>query len=417
MKSLILWNACKYYASRACTRLKISKINVRYEAILFLFLFFFGCSEKFPNLPLSGNLVNFDSVSVTSDLMSDTTIFDVPYVGSNSYLVVGDDDNLTAYAILSFNDMGSPLDTLSLDSIISCELILRTGSYLPVDTLTPPNLGMLIYSMDIMGDGIDAWTEDSSNSSNFNLDDYILTELCTHAYSDSDTLEIDLPKTLITNWQDTSKSHYGIVVKTAAGSDAGLGIIYSGETSYYPYMRISYYVDGDTVIAALTTDEDVSITNYKKQLETTPQSLLISSGKAAFTFLKFNVDEVITDKNLFIAGANLSLHVNPDLTKNYDKSYTVYVSLLDSTDWDDLAYSPSTSSYVTTRSIAPGDSVFVLKIPSTIQLFTSGYNGNFGVALWISSSSIYPGILSFYPIEDSDPSRRPKLNILTMQEE
>jgi len=112
------------------------------------------------------------------------------------------------------------------------------------------------------------------------------------------------------------------------------------------------------------------------------------------------------------------LHVDPDLSEDYDKTFTIYISLLDSTDWDDLAYSPSTSDYVTTQSFSTDDSsVFVLKIPYTVQLFTSGYNGNFGVAMWISSSSMYPGMLSFCPTEDADPARRPYMEILTMQEE
>lgn len=413
MKSLTLWNACKPYSDHVWSLFRYVKIFFRRGIVSISFLFLFGCSEKNPILPLNNNLVSFDSVTVTAGLISDTTIFAEPYIGSNSYLVVGEDDNLRAYSLLLFKDLSTPLDTILIERILSCDLILRTGGYLVADTTTPA-LTMSVASLE--GDGLEAWTEDSTNSTNFILDNYTQTEWHTFTFSETDTLIFNLPTAFITNWRDTSKSHYGLVIKPVVGSDAGLGIIYSGETISYPYIVIDYLDDkGDTSSMTLTIVEDVTVTEYKKNLSASPQPLLIGAGKAAYTFMKFRVEEVITDKNLFIAGANLYLYVNPDLTETYAKSYTIYVSLLDSTEWDDLTFSPS--SYAATRTFSGSDSLFTLKIPYTVQLFTSGYNGNFGIALWISPSSIYPGLLGFSPTEDSDPARRPYMEILTMQEE
>jgi len=426
MKSLILWNVCKSYSDRVWSSLGLRSRFSGFWAVLLFALFFLGCSEKIPTLPLNKNLVAFDSVTVTPDLIADTTIFESPYIGSNSYLVVGEDDNISAYSILLFEELDTPLDTISIDRVISCDLVLRTGSYLPIDTVNTPTITMSIYSLErdtAVYSEVYSWTEDSAATESeylkFDLNNYDKTAWCEQTYSDSDTIICDLTTGFLENMRDASKTHYGIVIEPSASSQNGLGIIYSGETSYYPYIRVTYVdADGDTVAAALTADEDVTITEFKKNLLTTPQQLLISSGKAAFTFLKFKVEDLITDQNLFIGGANLYLYVNPDLTESYNKSYTIYVSLLDSTDWDDLTYSPSTSDYVTTQSFSASDSgVFVLNIPYTVQLFTSGYNGNFGVALWITTSSLYPGILSFYPTEDSDSTRRPYMKILTMQEE
>jgi hypothetical protein len=168
--------------------------------------------------------------------------------------VVGEDANISAYALLLFEELSSPLDTIAIDNILSCELVLRTSSYLPADTAATPNLSMTISSLE--ADGAEAWTEDSTNSANFSLDAFTQTEWHTFTYSDTDTLILDLTASFIANWRDTEKSHYGIAIRPAPASEAGLGIIYSGETSYYPYLKISYIdSDGDTLTAAYTTEE------------------------------------------------------------------------------------------------------------------------------------------------------------------
>jgi len=415
MKSLTLWKACKPYSGHVWSLYRYVKFDFRRSAIVLSFLFLLSCSEKNPILPLDKNPVSFDTVSVSVDLMIDTTIFAEPSVGSNSYLIVGEDDNLKAYSLLLFSDLTAPLDTLDIERVLSCEMILQTGGYLRADTITP-NLTMAVASLE--GDGLETWTEDSTNGNNFDLSQYTQTEWETVPFAASDTIYLDLKDYFEAFWQDTSLSNYGFVISTIPGSDPGLGIIYSGETNYYPRITILYLDDvGDTTSATLACIEDVTITEFKNNLVTTPQALLISSGKAAYTFVKFRVDEIITDKNLFIAGANLDLHVNPDLTEDYGNSYTVYISLLDSTQWDELAFSPSSSSYIASRSYTSDDSLLTLKIPNTVQLFTSGYNGNFGIALWISPAGVYPGLLGFYPTEDPEPARRPAMKILTMQEE
>ncbi|HPC35509.1 MAG TPA: hypothetical protein P5268_04340 [Candidatus Marinimicrobia bacterium] len=416
MKSSILWNIYKPYFDRVWSKLRYVKIDYRRTAAIFFCLLLFGCSEKIPTLPLNKNLCSFDSVSVSANFIMDTTIFAEPNIGFNSYLVVGTDDNLTAYSLLLFNTLGAPLDTLPLDKILSCELVLVTGNYLLNDTAIHPSLEMTIASME--GEGVADWSEDSTNSTNFSLENYSLTEWKTFTYSDADTLVLDLTIPFIAKWRDTTQSHYGIVIKPADRSDAGLGIIYSGETNYYPRIIISYKGnDGDTITTTLAGIEDVTITEFKKNLETLPQPLLISSGKAAYTFLKLRVEELITDKNLFIAGANLYLYVNSELTEDYGSSHTIYITLLDSAEWEGGSFSPSVSSYITSRTFSANDSVLTLKIPGTVQLFTSGNISNFGVALWISPSGLYPAMLGFYPSEDSNPARRPRMEILTMQEE
>ena len=415
MKSSILWNAFKPYTGHVWSLFRYLKFYFRKIAIPVSFLFLLGCSEKTPILPLSNSQISFDSVAVAADLMSDTTIFAEPAVGANSYLFVGEDDNLKAYSLLLFNNLGSPLDTLPEDQVLSCELVLRTGSYLKTDTTTP-NLTMAVVSLE--GDGLEGWSEDSANSINFDLSNYTLTECGTFNYASADTFFIDLLDYFKTKWRDTSINRYGFAINPEPGSDAGLGVIFSGETNYYPYIAISYIDgDGDTSRTTLTCIEDLTITEFKRSLMATPQPLLISSGKAAYTFIKFRVDEVITDENLFIAGANLYLHIDPDLTEGYGNSYTIYVSLLDSTRWEDLTFTPASASYVASRTFTSADSLLALKIPNTVQLFTSGYNGNFGVALWISPSAVYPGLLAFYPTEAPDPTLRPSMKILTMLEE
>lgn len=416
MKSSILWNSYKPYFNRVWSKLHYVKIDYRRSVAAFFCLLLFGCSEKIPTLPLDKNLCSFDSVSVSAEFIVDTTVFAEPNIGYSSYLVVGTDANLTAYSLLSFKTLPTPLDTLPLAKILSCELVLTTGSVLSSDTAVHPSLEMTVASIE--GEENADWSEDSTNSTNFSLDDYHLTDWKTFTYSDADTLILDLTTSFIANWRDSTQSHYGIVIKPAVGSAAGLGIIYSGETNSSPHIIISYITDnGDTISTALACVGDVTITQFKKTFTAPPQPLLISAGKAAYTFLKFQVEELITDKNLFIAGAYLYLHVNSEITEDYGNSHTIYITLLDSAEWESGSFSPSGSSYVTSQTFSASDSILTLKIPSTVQLFTSGNISNFGVALWISPSGLYPAMLGFYPTEDPDPARRPRLEILTMQEE
>jgi len=411
MKSSVWWskfNSHNKLARRLCAPLKTALLS-RSGWILICSFWLGRCEEKLPVLPLDTVPVEFGTFTIDHTQIDDTTRIVSSQLGGSSYLYVGHDDNVEeAWSLLRFDNLSVLPDPL--DSIES----VRLQIYALVPLTSDTTLEVSVLLMD--APGLALWDEDSLKLEDFDFSAYQLTEIARFNCAAQDTYSIDLPDTVIRHWRDTNSLNQGLVLRQSNTSPS-LGYFYSGETSMPPFLEVVYTASGATVTKSIAVSEDIALLKYRSAVANMPGRNLISGGLAGYTFMKFKVEDLITDPNLFIASAQLHLTLDTNLTRRYSSSQIVYLSLLDSSDWNNPDYAPNTSSYDLRQTITTTDTSVVLKIPITIQRFTSGYNKNFGVSLWASPSNVSPALLGFHAANSEQVQYRPHLEILVMKEE
>jgi len=387
----------------------------RISVFSFLFLPFFlnTCDEKMPTLPLDVVPVEFNECRIEAESMTDTTQVVTARLGSSGRLLVGKNSNATAFALLRFETFSTIPDTF--ENLIDVRLRLISATELPYDSNSVAGTELVVESL--KASDITEWVEDSTDYTNFNLNDYTRTEWGRKfAYSNYDTFYVPLDTALLTYWEGNPYKNYGLVIRQADDAVRTIQTFYSSEASSYPIILVRY-VDGvDTLTGSVYPADDVSVIAFN-QTNLNPENLTISAGRASRSFLKFSVENTITDPNQVIASAKLHIKIDTTLTRNYGENFYLYLNLLDSTqDWNDPDFTPSTSSYKAYAAIEPGDTSVVFLISSTIQSITSQYSENFGVVLWPSTSNVGLSTLSLYGPKASDPALRPYMEILTMKE-
>ena len=422
MKLLGLWNSFKIKNSLKGQSISFKKFS---SIKRFLFLLPFGlllfvnmCEEKIPILQLEKVPLVFTDITVSDGMISDTTQLIDPKLGSSKLLLTGNNDEVSAYSLLRFDNFNTLSDTL--DSIICVTLKMPSSTEIPYDTTSEDNTDIGVSVSLLKSDIESNWSEDSSNSGNFSLIGFNLIELWDTIFYDYDTLEFALPDSIISFWRDSLITNYGVVIQLTKPTENSMVSFYSRENaSKSPILEVEYLMEGDTVTTkgSFCPTADLSILNFY-QTDLDSKYLLMSNGQSFRSFLNFGLSNLITDKNCIIMEALLYLKIDTTLTKTYGDNIHFYVTLLDSaSDWCNPEYFSDVDKVETGAYISEGDTSLTLKINKTIQQYTSGYRKNFGVMLWTSPSTLDISLLSLCGSSYSDSTKRPYLEIFTMKEE
>ncbi|MBL7135646.1 MAG: DNRLRE domain-containing protein [Candidatus Marinimicrobia bacterium] len=368
-----------------------------------------------PILQLEKAPLEFTDVTVRDSLISDTTQLIDPKLGSSKLLLTGNNNEVNAYSLLRFDNFNTLPDTV--DSIVCVTLKLLSSTEIPYDTVSSTNVGI---SISLLKSDIESnWSEDSSSGRDFSLEGFNLTKLRDTTFSSNDTIEFVLPDSIISFWRDSLVTNYGIIIQLIKPAENTMVSFYSRQnSSKSPILEVEYLMEGDTVTTkkSFYPTADLSILNFY-QTDLDSKYLLMSNGQSLRSFLKFDLSNIITDKNWVIAEALLHLKVDTLQMKGYGDNIHFYVNLLDSVvDWSSSEYIPDPNNIETGAYVSEGDTSLTLRINKTIQQYTSGYRKNFGIVLWVSPSTLDISVLSLFSSSHQNPNKRPYLEILAMKE-
>jgi len=378
-----------------------------------------GCEEKVPTIQNPGNFYAIDTLTIPADSMTFAQAVVDPSIGGSDILYIGNDENVYAYSLLKFSTLNSYLPD-SVEEFISLKLNLRSYHQYCLDNPAGESVNINIYQL--KNGGVDPWAEDSNHVNNFDIGDYNLEQLASFTYSDSDTVIIDLDADLIAQWHNGTDQDYTLVFMQSDTTIAAVQTFHSSESSWYPWLEISYRLDGDTLSGYILPNEDLSIIKYKNPVESAAL-LNINSGRASFSVLKFNFEDLLLDQNEYIAKADLRLKIDPVQTQRYGEIFYLYVCLADSGILDDDGnldpnYNPVEQSYDFYHTVGSSDTVAVINLKTLLQGVVSNYIDNYGVVLYTIPTFSNIATLSLYSASDANPADfRPALHILTMKEQ
>jgi len=432
MKLLKSWNSYKdrkHPHGRLTHRKYKSSIYYYCQYAFLAFLLIIGaCEEKIPTIQNPGGFYSIDTLTIPADSITFAQAVANPSIGQSDMLYIGNDENVYAYSLLKLDEVNLFLPD-SVDEFTSLKLILRSGHQYRLDESSTDSIKISVFQ--IMNDGVNPWSEDSNHVNNFNIQDYLdagkLSFLTEFTYSDSDTVNIDLGIAginMVTDWYDDTNQDYTLVFMQSDTNIAAIQTFYSLETSRYPYLDVNYSINDDstTQTRSVLPTEDLSIIKFKKSIDSSTL-FNINSGRASFSVLKFNFENLFTDKNEYIAKADLRLNVDPVQTQQYGEMFYLYVNLADSSILDadgnlDPGYDPVGQTYDFYHAVqASADSV-VVNIKSLLQGVVSDYISNYGIVLYTVPTFSNISTLSLYNASDQNPAGfRPTLRILTMKEQ
>lgn len=386
-----------------------------------------ACEEKIPTIQNLDTLFERQTLTIPADSMQYAQGVVQPGIGKSTLLYVGDDENVRAYTLMKFGDVGYFLPD-SIDRFLTARLVLTAAKQYRLNGLPSEDLNIGLYQL--TNGGVDPWTEDSSHVHNFQIADYVLERKVEFTYSaaDTDTVSITLDPALVADWYDQSNSDYSLVFRPADTTVAAVQAFYSSEASDYPRIGVKYVVAGDTLESEILPTADLSIIRFKQSLSPATR-FNVSSGRAGFCLLKFNFENLLPDENAVIARADLKLKIDPAQTYNYGELFNLYINVVGSNivmqdSLDEFGnpvlipgYDPAQESYTYSTSVAAtGDSVIV-SIKSLIQGVISGYSANYGIVLYTLPSFSNIASLSLYNASDQNPEQyRPRIQILQMKE-
>lgn len=420
MKLLKLWKSYKKLSGIKNRTLycnlspSIEKCLLPFCILLIFFISSFsGCEEKVPTLPHEKPLTDFRYLKVSWDSITDTTQHIYPKLGSSELLFVGKNDQATAFSLIRFDSLSPILDTLNIENPV---LRIQPSIQISPDPASPKEIHLSVSLL--KSETASEWSEETSNAKNFYLSDFMLEYLDSTLYDPNDTTQLylyfELPDTLLSFWRDTSKTNYGLVIQEFETGQQCIQALSSSEV-YKQDPLIQYSLENDTVLYEIEATEDISIIHFHNMPQTNGH-LRFSDGIASHSFLKFNLPDSILNENLVIGKARLHLSIDTLETENYNKDFYLYLSLIDSSEWGNLDYSPLVEEADAYYTVNPGDSTLIFSISNVVQQITSGYHENLGVVIWSSSSTIDLSVLSVYGSSYSDSLKRPYLEILVMEE-
>ncbi len=375
-----------------------------------------SCSEQIPYEETNTAPLLFSDVRIEADHIVDSTQILTPKLKSSLRLLAGRDEHSSAYALIRFNDF-TGLSSL-VDSLISSIFVIRTESELPYDSLNVHNHEIAVYLLS--SDSHVNWAQDTFPDT-WSLEGFDRELLGTFAYSNNDSIEIEIPNSVFRGWYDDwyngdSLYNYGLLLQAADTTEPLMQAFTSAENSYYaPALIADFFYEGDTVSTTTYASEDISVIRFF-DIAPDPGHSYVSKGQAYRSFLKIDLTDALTDKNEIVGEAILHLKVDTTQTFNYNENFYLYLTQLDSTEWYDEALTTSTSDYIATCSLKPGDGEAIFKISYTVQQYMSTEQKNFGFLLWSSPSTLDLSVLSLYASAQTDTARAPYLQVITIKE-
>lgn len=369
------------------------------------------CEEEKPVLQVDNPPVSFEYIGVDSDFFSDLTYLAEPKLGSSSQLTVGNTEIANMITLIRFSDFYYLPE--GLDSVTSLWLELKTLEPILFNENQNNNITVSLLG----GNAGVNWSEESTNRNNFTLDDYKIIPLDTCEFLADSTLKYSLPDTLIYDWLDTTTVNCGLLVQYNNSEQKAILPFYSKESSYPPTLLVEYTEDDSSISKTVYATEDLSIVSYSQE-DIPNERLMVSSGRAYGSYIHFCIPDSIIDKRNLIAKALLHLSIDTLITRNYDGNFTLYLTVLDSNILEsDLSDLSTFSTINVSKTIVKEDTSIVLEIDRMVQRFNSGYDENFGVALWAPPFTLSVSELGIFSSSSTCVGKRPYLELLIMKEE
>ncbi|MBN2464363.1 DNRLRE domain-containing protein [candidate division WOR-3 bacterium] len=326
-----------------------------------------------------------DRVTGTADttLLPDTAASYARYapLGGSSFLYLGKDTSYVSRIVLRF----SVLDTMSLDSITSFQLVLhqpdtlRTMSFICRPCSSAWSEAGVSWQM---ADSFDHWLTPGGDY----LRETLATGTMAHDSAMFDFRYVEFDAALRTAIRD-----YGIGIFP---QDTGIVAIYAGtgtNSATAPRLRVTYTVNGKQTSRVINIAADASLIDTVAT-HSLPYDLLIGSGVAFRTWLSFNIDSIPPEATI----AKASLKFKPG-TK-YRRTDTIELGasrLTESFIQKSVTarYESVPSAYARYIVPADSDSVVTIDIRSMVQLWTSRSDTtpNFGLLItaWREWSTLF----------------------------
>jgi hypothetical protein len=302
-----------------------------------------------------------DRVTGTADttLLPDSASGYTRYVplGGSSTLYLGRDADYVSRLILRF----SVLDTMSLDSITSFQLVLHQA-----DTLK--TLGFICHpcSSEWMESGVSWKMADSVNHWLTPGGDFLRDTLATGTMK-GDSAVFDFRYVGLDSAIQATIRNYGIGIFP---QDTGIVAIYSGSnTTTAPRLRVTYTNKGKQTTRVINDVADASLIDTVAT-RSNPLDLLVGSGVAFRTWLTFNLDSIPAEATI----AKADIRFKPETKYHRTDTIVLGASRMKESYTEKGAnarYESLPTSLAAYIVPADSDTVVTIDIRSLVQLWTS----------------------------------------------
>ncbi|HTW90784.1 MAG TPA: DNRLRE domain-containing protein [bacterium] len=346
------------------------KVPVLHVALCILTLALIGCNTR----PVGYDQLS-NRVSGASDttLLPDSTASYMRYVplGGSSLLYLGRDASYQSRIVMLF----SIPDTMNLDSITSCQLVLH-----PVDTLARMNFICRPCSLAWLESGV-SWQMADSSDHWLNPGGSFLPDTLASGTITGDSAMIDMKYAGLDSARRATIRTCGVILFP---EDTGIVAIHAGvstTSATSPRLRITYTSNGKQTQRIVNDVGDASlIDTIATQSE--PGDLLVGSGVAYRTWLTFNIDSIPPQATI----ASAELKFRPMTLYRRTDTIILGASRLTQSfgQWGAGARYESVPSAASSYIVpADSDSTVTIDIRSMVQIWTSHSDTlhNFGLVL------------------------------------
>ncbi len=293
-------------------------------------------------------------------------------LGGSSMLYLGKDTGYVSRLVLRF----SVLDTMSLDSITSFQLVLHQP-----DTLRTMGFICRPCSSQWTESGV-SWQMADSFSHWLTPGGDFLPDTIANGSMKGDSAMFDF------RYVGLDSTHRATIRNCGIGifpQDTGIVAIYSGSTSATaPRLRVTYTNKGKQTPRVINDVADASLIDTVAT-RSQPLDLLVGSGVAFRTWLSFSIDSIPPEATI----ARADLRFKPETRYRRTDTITIGASRLKESYIEKGAnarYESLPSSYTTYAVPADSDSVITIDIRSLVQLWTSRSDTIPNYGLLITSS-------------------------------
>ncbi len=397
---------------------------------LLISLLFIGCTNKNSFLGFNGSNFNFYDVTLPDSCftLAYTWGDSIKVFSENNKLLLGNYDGAEIRTLIKFGSI--PKVTNSSDIINSSIFIkfkIKTHLY-------NSNFRIDLYTLN------KTWYENECS-----WDDYQKDSTWTHPGGDynelliksivfdtqTDTLSIQIPASVLYNWGQDSNTNHGILLKTYETTFNHLLELYSSETSTPPTLEFSYKVrtvnNNQTVETTKTYKSsaliDTYIHNAPDYLDTDDSQLSLWNIQPRSIALKFNiplsvfqtVSPEIHDMNdlkkITINRANLILYKKNDDLPNTETVPSIGVGIYQEEISNQTYFEFNKIDFFSVSTENLHSDSLAVKITGPIQTIISKTKSNNGLIIRSNYKNKDFNRLNFYTINDPNPSQRPKIRI------